>query len=171
MKKSTLITTISFAFMMLLSFNVNAQKFPGLDKSPLDISMTKDKSVKVIYSRPQLNGRDLSTLTPSDLVWRTGANESTEVTFYNDVNFGGKKVKAGTYSLFTIPNKSEWTIILNSDLNTWGAFSYNEAHDVTRVKATPSTGEESLEAFTIAFGEDGTMHMAWGKTRVAIPIN
>lgn len=63
-----------------------------------------DKIVKVIYSRPQLNGRDLVKLAPPEKVWRTGANEAAEITFYKDVIFGGKALKAGTYSLFTIPS-------------------------------------------------------------------
>ena len=171
MKRSTFITTIAFAFIMLLSFNANAQKFRNLDKSPLDISMSKDKSVKIIYSRPQLKGRSLSSLAPNDKVWRTGANESTEITFFSDVTFGGKSIKAGTYSLFTIPGDSEWAIILNSDVNTWGAFSYKEANDVVRVKGEVSTNDESLEAFSIAFSDDGTMHLGWGNVRVAVAMN
>ena len=58
-----------------------------------------------------------------DEVWRTGANEATEVTFYQDVNFGGKAVDAGTYTLYTIPGKDTWTIILNEALNQWGCLS------------------------------------------------
>ncbi len=174
MKKSTIITTIAFAFVMLLSFNVNAQEFPGLDKSPLDISMSKDKSVKVIYSRPQLKGRDLSTLTPSGAIWRTGANEGTEITLYKDKNIGGKSVKAGTYTILSIPGEKEWTIILHSALNVWGGGSfgnYDKANDVARITAPVTTSEESLEAFAITFTEDGTMHLGWGNTRVAVTTN
>tara|TARA_R110002049_G_scaffold122465_3_gene277314 strand:- start:13163 stop:13588 length:426 start_codon:yes stop_codon:yes gene_type:complete len=125
MKKPTCISTIAFVFTMLLSVNINAQKFSGLDKSPLDIAYykTDEKAppmVKVIYSRPQLKGRALSKLAPNGKVWRTGANEATEIKFYQDTKFGGKPVEAGTYSLFTIPGETEWTIILNKDLDAWG---------------------------------------------------
>ncbi len=65
------------------------------------------KLVKVVYSRPQLKGRSLDKLAPKDKVWRTGANEAAEITFYKDVTFGGKEVKAGTYTLFTIPTEEE----------------------------------------------------------------
>ena len=171
MKKSTFITTIAFAFAMLLTTNVDAQNFRGLDKSPLDISMSKDKSVKIIYSRPQLKGRSLAKLAPNGKMWRTGANEGTEITFAKNTTIGGKLVNAGTYTLTTIPGDKEWTIVLNSKLGTWGgnAGRYNKDTEVTRFSAKASAGEESLEAFSIAFNEVG-MHLGWGTVRVAIPI-
>ncbi|WP_299521605.1 DUF2911 domain-containing protein [Winogradskyella sp.] len=175
MKTTKLITTITFAFLMFMSFNAEAQKFAGLDKSPLDVSYYKTSRnappiARVIYSRPQLKGRDAKELTQKDKVWRTGANESAEITFYSDVNFGGDTIKAGTYSLFTIAGDKEWTIILNSDLHAWGAYSYNKDNDVARVKVNVMEGKNSLEAFSITFN-DGHMHMGWGKIRVAVPVS
>ncbi|HLV69284.1 MAG TPA: DUF2911 domain-containing protein, partial [Xanthomarina sp.] len=76
----------------------------------------------------------------------------------------------GTYSLFTIPNDKEWTVILNSDLNVWGAYSYNEANDVARIKVPATEAKESLEAFSIAFDDKGNMHIGWDTLRVAVPI-
>jgi hypothetical protein len=177
MKKSTFITTLAFSLMMLLSFNANAQDFHGLDKSPMDAasfpSSYKDsnKLVKVVYSRPQLIGRSLEKLAPNGKVWRTGANEAVEITLYADMKIGGKTVKAGTYTLATIPGEKEWTIIINSDLNTWGSYFYNEGNDVARVKADVTEGKESLEAFSIAFDDKGTMHLGWDKVRVAVPFS
>ena len=115
----------------------------------------------------------MSDLAPAGKVWRTGANEAPEITFYKDVTFGGKSVKAGTYALFTIPGSGEWKVILNNNLNQWGAYSYDNAADVVRVDAKVSSDSESLEAFSIAFKEvDGGTHMVmgWGTTRVATPI-
>jgi len=174
MKKSTFITTIAFAFVMLLTTNVNAQKFSKLDKSPMDAAVYKTSRnspaiAKVIYSRPQLKGRELSKLAPNGKVWRTGANEASEITFFNDVTFGGKNIKAGTYTLFTIPGDDEWTIIINSDVNTWGSYNYSESKDIARVSAKVSEGDENLEAFSIAFA-DGNMHLGWGKTRASVSI-
>lgn len=78
-------------------------------------------TMKIVYGRPLKNGRTIfGGIIPYDKVWRTGANEATEITFYKDVVFGGQAVKAGTYSLFTIPGKKEWTFILNKDLDIWG---------------------------------------------------
>ena len=175
MKKSTLFTTFAFAFLLLISTNVDAQKFRDLDKSPLDATAypssnrEPNKLVKVIYSRPQLKGRNLSSLAPNGKVWRTGANEAATITLYKDMKIGGKAVSAGEYSFFTIPGDKEWTIILNKDVNVWGAYSYSEANDVLRVSAPVSSGD-NLEAFSIAFEDDGTMYLGWGTTRVAVPI-
>jgi Protein of unknown function (DUF2911) len=174
MKKSTFITTIAFAFLMLLSTNVNAQKFAKLDASPMDAASfpsnykNPNKIVKIVYGRPQLKGRSLSELAPNGKQWRTGANEATEITFYKDTNVVGKLIKAGTYTLSTIPGEDEWTLIFSSDLNVWGAYFYNEANDVARITVPASTTDESLEAFSIMFDDEGTMHMGWGNVRVAV---
>lgn len=180
MKKSTIITTIAFGITMLLSSNINAQKFPDLDKSPLDAASYpndyKDaaKTVKVIYSRPQLKGRSLNELAPNGKVWRTGANEATEITFYKDVKLGDSKIKAGTYTLFTIPEKDSYTVIISKDLNVWGAYNYKEANDVARLKVPVTEGTDSLEAFSMVFTKSDTgviLNLGWDKVRVAIPFN
>ncbi|WP_396603174.1 DUF2911 domain-containing protein [Algibacter sp. R77976] len=178
MKKNTLLSTIVFAFIMLISINSNAQKFAKLDKSPLDVSVYRtDRNapafVKVVYSRPFLKGRELSKLAPNGEVWRTGANEAADITIYNPMKIGGKSIAAGTYSLFTIPGEKEWTIILNKDVNVWGAYSYKAANDVLRVKAPVTTGDTALENFSIAFKKTDAgadMYLAWGTTRVAVPF-
>ncbi len=177
MKKSTLITTLAFSIMMLLSFNANAQEFSKLDKSPMDAASfpsdykDSNKLIKVVYSRPQLKGRSLEKLAPNGKVWRTGANEAVEITLYKDMTIGGKAVKAGTYTMATIPGEKEWTIIINSDLNAWGSYFYNEANDVARVTVPVTEGKESLEAFSIIFDDKGIMHLGWGNLRVAVPFN
>lgn len=176
MKKSSLISTIAFAFVMLLTANVNAQKFPELDKSPMDAAShpndykVSSKVAKIVYGRPQLNGRSLEKLAPNGKQWRLGANEAAEITFYKDVTFGGTAIKAGTYTMSAIPGEKEWTLVLSSDLNVWGSYFYNEANDVARITAKASMADESLEAFSIVFDEKGTMHMGWDKVRVSIPM-
>ena len=160
MKKSTIANTFSLAFLMLFSMQVNAQKFSDLDKSPMDAATfpssykVANKLIKVIYSRPQLNGRDVSKLAPYGDVWRTGANEATEIIFYQDVTIGGKKVKAGTYSLFTIPENDEWTILINTDINVWGAYTYNDAKTVAKITVPITQDKTSLDAFSIVFEEN-----------------
>lgn len=164
-----------FVLAMVFSTEAEAQKFGGLDKSPADIAATpasyriSKKDIRIIYSRPQLKEREVSDLAPAGKVWRTGANEAPEITFYNDTKFGGKDIKAGTYSLFTIPGASEWEVILNNNKNQWGAYSYDKAADVERVMGKVSTGDDSLEAFSIAF-TDTHMVLGWGKTRVSVPF-
>ncbi len=177
--KKIVLSLVILAFTVFTSADVYAQKFKKLDKSPMDAASypssykKSDKLVKVIYSRPQLKGRDLSKLIPEGKVWRTGANEAVEITFYKDVVFGGKKVKAGMYTLFTIPSEKEWTVILSNHKNVWGAYFYKEEKDVVRVKAKVSKSENSVEAFSIVFegeGNNTTMYMGWGTTVVAVPV-
>lgn len=168
------------AIVLCFSIGANAQKFSGLDKSPADIASypsdykISDKLIRITYSRPLLKGRSISELAPAGKVWRTGANEATEITFYKDATVGGKAIDAGTYSLFTIPGEKEWTVILNKNLNQWGAYSYQESADVIRVPATVSNGSESLDAFSIAYKEDKgdstALVLGWGNTRVSLPI-
>ncbi len=163
-----------------------AQKFRGLDKSPLDIAYYPDNFahdrkpgdkalVKVVYSRPQRNNREIfGALVPYGKVWRTGANEATEIEFYEDAVVGGKKIKKGTYSLFTIPEKDSWTIVFNSDLDFWGAYTYSEKNDVLRVTGKPESISDEVESFTIQFAGDqknkAVMVLAWGNTAVKVPM-
>ncbi len=170
MKKSVLLL---FSLMLLGATTLYAQKFPALDASPMDkASFNSDAgSVAVIYSRPQLKERSLEKLAPMDKIWRTGANEATTIYFSKDATIGGQSIAAGTYSLFTIPGKDQWTIVLNSVANQWGAYNYSADMDVLRVSAEATTDKESIEAFTMAFKKDGTLVMAWSTTRVSVPIS
>ena len=161
--KSILVATLIFGS------TATAQKFSELDKSPLDIAMYRgqDKAprVRVIYSRPQKKGRGE--------VWRTGANESTEIKFYKEMMVGDTKVPAGTYTLFTIPTEDEWTVILNKDLDTWGAYGYKEERDLVRFKIPAHKTAAPIEAFSISFQptEDGSdMFLGWDDLYIQIPI-
>ncbi len=182
MKRIILLTTL-----IILCFSVsNAQDSKGLDKSPMDMTYYPDNFahdrkpgdqplVRVTYSRPQKNEREIfGKLVPFGEVWRVGANEAVEIKFYKDLEFGGKKVKAGYYSLFAIPGEKEWTIILNSDLDYWGAYSYNNKMDILRVNVPVTQVDSAVENFTIKFEDKGEkqsiMKLAWDKTVVIVPI-
>lgn len=178
MKKASIITTMAFGMMMVFT-NTNAQKFPALDKSPMDMAAypndykDANKTARIIYGRPQLKGRSLDELTPAGKVWRTGANELPEVTFYKDVKLGNTKIKAGSYSLLTIPDKDSYTIIINKDLNVSGSAAYSDKNEVARLKVPVTQGEESLEAFSMVFtkGDKGiVLNLGWDKVRVAVPF-
>ena len=156
---------------------MQAQNFSGIDKSPMDqakypsSNRITQKVVVVNYSRPQLNGRTFSEIVPQNKVWRTGANEAVEITFYIDVVFGGKALKAGTYSLFTIPSiDGDWTVIINRARNVWGSYYYNQDQDVIRVSGKTTKTEENIEAFSIMFDENMTLKMGWGKTVISVSI-
>jgi hypothetical protein len=180
---------LAFA-LPLLAFSQNAPKseFPRMDKSPLDVSyypadypMLKNRnpdiaplSARLLYSRPEANNRPIfGELIPYGKVWRVGANENTEVEFYKPVTINNKKVKEGKYSIFALVEKDYWEIIINSDLHSWGAFSYKPEHDVVRVKVPVQATDQHIENLCAYFKEENgqvTLNFAWEKTKVSLPI-
>lgn len=174
-----MLKNLIIVFVLVLGFQtIDAQNFPKVDVSSMDavIVRTDDgKSfMRVIYSRPQKKGRDIfGKLVPYGKVWRTGANEATEITFYQDVTFGDVKVKAGTYSFFTIPEKDKWTIILNKEINQWGAYRYDESKDVARIEVKAMKTAADVETFSITSRKLDTGYqllLGWDDTYVEIPI-
>jgi Protein of unknown function (DUF2911) len=162
---------------------------PALDKSPMDMSYFPDNypvlkiqdkinepvTARVIYSRPQKNGRIIfGDLVEYGKVWRMGANEATELELYKDVKIGEKKIEKGRYTLYAIPTTSNWTIILNKDVDTWGAFNYDEQKDVVRIKIPVENLSEPREALAMAFEktDDGcNLVIAWDTVKVSLPIS
>lgn len=145
--------------------------------SPLDVASYKykDTYVKVMYSRPSKKNREIfGKLVPFGQIWRTGANEATEITFTRDVSILGKTVTAGTYSLFTIPNPNTWTIVLNKEVGQWGAYNYNAKQDIGRWDVSVKRlSEKSVEMFTIQFENKNNiaeMTICWDDICVALPI-
>ncbi len=174
MKKLFLIAILFFMSAPALF----AQDFSQLDKSPMDVAFIRGENnmpmIRIIYSRPQKNDREIfGSLVPYGKVWRTGANEATEITLYSDMTVNGKPISAGTYTLYTIPTKDEWTIIINKDVNVWGAFSYDETKDVLRVKVPAEQTSASVQAFSMTFQptENGAnLLMGWDDTYVKVPF-
>jgi hypothetical protein len=139
-----------------------------------------DLKLRVYYNRPFKKDRQIfGNLVSYDEVWRTGANEATTFETNKDLTIEGKKLKAGKYSLWTIPRKDNWTIIFNSEHGQWGINSKGEANrqperDVLTIDATAVEQDQVFEQFTIAFeesGEDIEMVLAWDKTVVSVPIS
>jgi len=185
--------TIALLSLLLVIVSVQAQKFEELDKSPMDMAYYPDNFahdrkfapkligdtpalVRVIYSRPAKKGREVfGKLIPLNEVWRAGANEATEIKFYKDATLQGKAVKAGTYSLFIIPMATEWTIILNTDLDQWGAYSYNITNDILRVNVPVMKSEAAIEHFSIQLTKGNNngaiLKFGWDTTLVEVPIS
>jgi hypothetical protein len=167
-----------FVCLFMLQNQIHAQGFSQLDKSPVDIAYLKPNNyskplIRVVYSRPKKKSdKVFGEQVPFDKIWRTGANEATEIKFYSDVKIGNKFVKAGVYSLHSIPGEKEWTIILNSKTNTWGTVFYDPEKDIARIKVPVKKGRP-VDIFSIAFKQnynDTFMVLAWDTTRVGIPI-
>lgn len=170
------------------STTVNEAKVPALDKSPMDMAyfpndypilktqnkVTTPPVARVIYSRPQKDNRVIfGQLVEYGKVWRLGANEATEIEFFKDVTIGGKKVLKGRYTLYAIPTETKWTIILNKDMDTWGAFVYDDKKDVLRTDVPVQTLSTPVDAFSINFDKSDTgmnLFIAWDNASVTLPI-
>lgn len=131
--------------------------------------------IQVNYNRPGAKGRVVfGKLVPYDHVWRTGANTATKISFSTPVKLNGTEVPAGTYELFTIPGKDEWTIIIHKNMSQWGAYAYDEKNDVARIKAKPVAIASAVETLAIGFNdlrdESATMNIAWEHVRVPVEI-
>jgi hypothetical protein len=130
--------------------------------------------VTITYCRPGVKGRVIwGGLVPYDQVWRTGANEATTITFGDEVTIDGNKLPAGTYGLFTIPDKDEWTVVFNKDAKQWGAFNYKQADDALRIKVKPreSTFHELMTfSFPVVAVDSAEVALNWDKLMVPFTV-
>jgi len=134
-----------------------------------------DTTVSIVYHRPNIKGRKVwGTLVPFSEVWRSGANEATVFEISRDASINGKTLAAGKYSLHTIPNKNEWTIIFNRVSDQWGSFSYDEKQDALRVTAKPEKIEfrETLSYdFENVASNQTQVSIAWERVKVPFTVN
>lgn len=186
MKKFLFVFCLAIVPILLFA---QLSKLPEVDKSPMDMSyfpinypvlkiqnkVTDPIMIRVIYSRPQKQGRTVfGELVEYGKVWRLGANEATEIEFYKDVKIGGKKIPKGRYTLFAVPNETNWTIIINKDTDTWGAFKYDAKKDLLRTDVITQKTDEVVESLSMAFekiDKGANLVIAWEQVRVALPIN
>ncbi len=169
----------------------SANPYVAVDRSPLDVSYypaefpimhmehraTMPLVARVIYSRPHKNNRrvfgaDSSAVCPYGKPWRLGANEATEISFYMPVSIGGQTIPVGTYTLYAIPQKDSWTIVLNSYLHTWG-LQMDESKDILRTQIPVQIQTPSVEDFTMLFeaSPDGaSLIMAWDDVKTILPV-
>jgi hypothetical protein len=169
--------------------NSTAQtKLPPIDKSPMDMSYypngypvlkiqekaTEPLMARVIYSRPQKNGRLIfGDLLEYGKVWRLGANEATEIEFYQNAKINNTKIKKGRYTLYCIPYADKWTIIVNKETDTWGSFKYDAKKDIVRMDVPVQKQTEITEEFVMAFEKAATganLIVAWEDVKVSLPI-
>jgi hypothetical protein len=144
--------------------------------SPLALTAVryKDAYVKIVYSQPLKRGREIfGKLVPYDQVWRLGANEATEITLTKDMLINNQPLKAGTYSLFAVPGKEKWTIIVNSDVGLWGAYNYVQTLDVMRFEIPVTQNTVNFEAFTMQFDQKNELAellIMWDTVKLSIPL-
>jgi hypothetical protein len=162
-----------FLLITLISY---AQEAIAPSPSPLAIARVryKDAYIKITYSQPHKRGREIfGNLVPYGQVWRLGANEATEMTLTRDMQVNGQVLRAGTYSLFSIPEKDKWTIIINSEPGLWGAYNHNPKLDVMRFDVPVKTTNTIYEALQLKFdhkNELANLLINWDNVQVSIPF-
>ena len=130
-------------------------------------------TVKVDYCQPSKKGREIfGDLVPYGQVWRTGANEATVITFNQDVTVAGQPLKAGEYTLWTIPSQQGWIAIINRETGQWGT-NYDQSKDLFRAPIVSRPHSPMAEQFTISFApatSGADMILAWDQTEAVVPI-
>lgn len=180
-KSLFLLLVVFFCHNFFYISEIKAQKtiLPRPKASPLAIStlLAPDNTYfKITYGQPMKKGREIfGNLVPYGKIWRTGANEATEITITKDVRVDKKVVKAGTYTLFSIPQENQWLVILNSTLGQWGAYKYDEIKEsnVLEISVPVDKNLDEYEALTISFEESkkgADLVMLWDKTKVVVPF-
>lgn len=178
---------------LLVSGGLSAQEFPKMDGSPMDAAYfppraafrgfakteeakkADEPKIKVVYSRPQKKGRTIfGELQKYGELWRVGANESTEITFFADAKVNGSKLNSGRYTLYVIPQEKEWDVYFSSDLDGWGHYAFDkEKSTVAKITVPTQKTEATVEALAIMFeASDNGAHMiiGWDDTMVRVPI-
>ena len=146
-------TTVTFLFLLcsIVAFSQQIQ-MPQASPSAKISQRVGLTDVSVNYSRPSTKGRKIfGELVPYGQIWRTGANGATMISFSTPVKISGQSVPAGDYALYSIPGKNEWTIILSSNKELWGAIGYDKTDDVLRFAAKPMKLKKKYETFEISF--------------------
>lgn len=165
-------------FVLIIAFSFVSAQLRTPSPSP-SIKMEQQVGLETItldYSRPGVKGRKIfGELVPYGKIWRTGANQATKISFSSDVTFNGKEVKKGTYAMYTIPGKDEWTIMLNEDLTIGGNVArYSEDTEAHRSTVKPATMDVKTESFLILFDElrdaSAKLYLMWDNVIVEVPM-
>lgn len=171
-----------------LPISFNPANLSNLDASPMDLAQYPSNSrftnfvedaekakVRVVYSRPQKKGRTIfGELVKYGEPWRLGANETTEITFFEDVKIGGSEVKAGRYGILANVEKDNWEFVIHSNIPSWGAHNHDEKKNVAKVSVPVTANSTEVEALSVVFDKKDDknvdMVVAWDKTLVRMPI-
>jgi len=172
---SLLVAGLSLVASSAISLAEEKIEFPQASQRAVVKQRVGLTDIEIDYSRPNKNNREIfGGLVPFGKLWRTGANAPTKIRFSDAVKLGDKEIAAGEYALFTIPNATEWTIILSNDAKLQSASDYKQENDAARITAKPITLPAAVETFTIALedvkGASATLDLNWDKTRVSVPL-
>jgi len=171
-------TLTAVAVMAVSSFTMNGQKLKVPAPSPLQTVKQAFalSDITVEYSRPGVKGRVIyGDIVPFGKVWRTGANATTKITFGEDVKVEGNAVAAGTYGIYTVPNKDSWEIMLYKDLTLGGSVAdYKTENELLRFKVKPTSIANKVETFTINVADvtpsTCNIELLWENTSVKFSV-
>jgi hypothetical protein len=171
------IKSLSVLLLLTVSTSITAQlKVPA--PSPLQ-TITQAfglSEIKIEYSRPSAKSRVIfGDVVPFGKIWRTGANSATKITFGDDVKVEGKDVPAGSYAMYSTPNKDSWEIMLYKDLNLGGNVAdYKKENELIRFSVKPKTLNDKVETFTIGIADmtsnSANIELSWESTRVSFNV-
>lgn len=168
----------SVLILLAICSLVAAQQDKSKPASPPDSAecqFADGKTVHIDYSRPSMKGRKIyGGLVPYDKEWRTGANEATTFVPNTNVDVGGTKIPAGSYTLFTIPSRKQWTLIISKKTGEWGIPYPGKEQDLARIAMRSEELSTPVEQFTISFErtspEACTLRLDWETTRAEINV-
>ena len=178
MKKFLLYSLLSIVILLIGGFLYVTLTPPA---SPLDTSLFNEdgKEISITYSKPYKKGRLIfgdkseGALVPFNQYWRTGANRHTIINTNSELIFSDNILPSGEYSLYTIPGKDKWEVVINSENGYFGIVQPNESNDLFSFEAFPTNLNESVEQLTIDFVSDSigsSVRLRWDLTEVLMPF-
>tara|TARA_B100001094_G_C18166910_1_gene792673 strand:+ start:155 stop:661 length:507 start_codon:yes stop_codon:yes gene_type:complete len=160
------------ALFLVSTFTLNFTLAQKNRASPKESTKGKidQLDVTIVYGSPSVKGRVIwGELVPFDKIWRAGANEATTFEFSKDVEIENKKLPAGKYSFFIIPNKEKSTLIFNNDANQWGAYKYNIDKDQLRVDVKPSISSDQIEKLVYKIDQSNIL-LKWSNWGISFDV-
>lgn len=150
-------------------------KLPALSPNAKISQDFSTSNIEISYSRPSMRGRKVfGDIVPYGKVWRTGANAATKIKLGEDMEIAGQKVKAGEYSLYTIPGRDKWEVVLNTASGSWTAEGFPRENDVARFNVKPSSIDGDCQTFTILITDitftTCKIEIIWERTRIVLPV-
>jgi hypothetical protein len=171
MKKTSAVILLVLALFLTASAQQDKSKRPS-PPAQAKCQFSDGKTITVDYSSPRMKGRKIfGDLVPYGEVWRTGANEATTFVSSAGLTADGRDIPAGNYTIFTVPEQSKWTLIVNKKTGEWGIPYKYESDELVRVPMSVSKTSGPVENFTISFDQGGsncTMKISWEETEASV---
>lgn len=166
---------VSLAIASLATSHLTGETtFPPLSPKGWIKQVVGHTEIEIEYERPSARGRKVfGELVPFGELWRTGAGHSTKLKFDKEVTIGGQRIPSGQYSLFSIPKKDRWTIILNTNTDLYGNYNYSSEKDAIRFNVDTGTTERYYETLTLDIDlipNNARVYLSWENTQIHFDV-